>query len=111
MAKGQGNFGKKNFLLEVYRILNKKKLMTPELDKIIDTIVREYERDELHDVFKTVYGGLRRTIDNTEEPYKQLKINEYLDNFKYYKENKDEKRTRRLKGKDTVESDDECLEV
>lgn len=106
MAKGQGNFGKKNFLLEVYRILNKKQLMTPELDKIIDTIVREYYRDELHDVFKYIYGVIRRTIDNTEEPYKQLKVNEFLDNFRYYKENKNEKHTRRPKSKDTSELDD-----
>lgn len=105
MAKGQGNFGKKNFLLEVYRTLSKKKLMTPELDKIIDTIVNEYGREELHDVFKTIYGGLRRTIDNTEEPYKQLKVNEYLDNFKYYKEKKNDS-NRRAKRKGTVLPDE-----
>lgn len=104
----QGNFGKKNFMVEVYRILTKKHLMTKEIDKMIDTIVREHNRDKLHDVMKLLYSRLRTVIDNTEEPYKQLKVTELFDNFKYTKDEKNEKRTRRLKGKDTVESDDEC---
>ena len=81
MAKG--NFGKRNFLLEVYRYLNKIDLLTPDVDAMIDTIVRTHERDELHEVFKYLYGLIRRTIENTEEPYKELKLNELLDNFRY----------------------------
>ena len=83
MAKGQGNFGKRNFLLEVYRYLNKIELLTPDVEAMIDNIVRTHERDQLHDVFKYLYGLIRRTIENTEEPYKELKLNELLDNFRY----------------------------
>ena len=83
MTGQRGNFGKRNFLLEVYRYLNKIELLTPDVEAMIDTIMRTYERDQLHDVFKYLYGLIRRTIENTEEPYKALKLNELLDNFKY----------------------------
>jgi hypothetical protein len=79
----KGNFGKRNFLLEVYRYLDKIDLLTPDVEAMIDTIVRTHERDQLHDVFKYLYGLIRRTIENTEEPYKALKLNNLLDDFKY----------------------------
>lgn len=83
MTKEQGNFGKRNFLFEVDRYLGKIGLLTPDVSAMIDNIVRTHERDQLHDVFKYLYGLIRRTIENTEEPYKELKLNELLDNFKY----------------------------
>ena len=57
---------------------------------MIETIVREYSETPgmLHDVFKLLFNKLRSVIENTEEPYKELKLNELLDNFKYCKDKK-----------------------
>lgn len=83
MAKG--NFGKRNYLVDSYNFLNKRHLLNDKVDAMIGTIVNEYSEtpEVLHDVFKLLFNQLRRVIENTEEPYKEMKLNELLDNFKY----------------------------